>query len=55
MCDLSKFVHLLEPSANAIKTLEGSTINCADVFYCWVAIAYQQESVFELTLRPDNE
>ncbi|KAJ3744281.1 hypothetical protein DFH05DRAFT_1616449, partial [Lentinula detonsa] len=47
MRDLSKFfVHLLEPGANAIKILEGSTVNCADVFYCWVAIAYQQESVF---------
>jgi hypothetical protein len=42
---MNAFIHLLEPGANGILTLEGQNTTCADVFYVWVCIAYQLEHV----------
>ncbi|KAG6876045.1 hypothetical protein C0992_001195, partial [Termitomyces sp. T32_za158] len=45
MSELASFIQLLAPGANAILTLEGQAINCADVFYAWVCIAWHLEKV----------
>ncbi|KXN92074.1 hypothetical protein AN958_09777 [Leucoagaricus sp. SymC.cos] len=45
MGELLAFIQLLAPSANAILTLEGQAINCADVFYAWVCIAWHLEQL----------
>ncbi|KAJ7204735.1 hypothetical protein GGX14DRAFT_368432 [Mycena pura] len=47
MQDLSAFISLTTAPANAILTLEGQHINCADVFYAWVCIAHSLQQHFE--------
>jgi hypothetical protein len=45
MWQLSSFVQVLAPGANAILTLKGQNINCADIFYAWVCIAHHLEQL----------
>ena len=45
MAQLSDFIHLLAGAANGLLTLEGQNMNCTDVFYVWVCIAYELEQV----------
>ncbi|KAF9558654.1 hypothetical protein CPC08DRAFT_638699, partial [Agrocybe pediades] len=45
MQEMSAFILLLSSGANAILTLEGQNITCADVFYAWVCIAHHLERV----------
>ncbi|KAM6490785.1 hypothetical protein JOM56_013748, partial [Amanita muscaria] len=45
MRDLSSFVQALAPGANAILSLEGQAVTCADVFYAWVCIAWHLEQL----------
>ncbi|KAJ7797755.1 hypothetical protein B0H14DRAFT_2389367, partial [Mycena olivaceomarginata] len=46
MSKLSAFIHLTTAPANAILALEGQYINCADVFFAWVCMAWSFERLF---------
>ncbi|KAJ3777253.1 hypothetical protein FB446DRAFT_609789, partial [Lentinula raphanica] len=46
MSKLSSFIALTTAPANAILSLEGQYINCADVFYAWICVAWSLEHQF---------
>ncbi|KAJ3964021.1 hypothetical protein EV361DRAFT_812744, partial [Lentinula raphanica] len=46
MSKLSAFIALTTAPANAIVALEGQYIDCADVFYAWICIAWSLEHQF---------
>ncbi|KAJ7770189.1 hypothetical protein DFH07DRAFT_735626, partial [Mycena maculata] len=47
MSKLSAFIMLTTAPANTILALEGQYINCAEVFYAWVCMAWSLERLFE--------
>ncbi|CAK5272713.1 unnamed protein product [Mycena citricolor] len=54
MANLGAFIDLTESIANAILSLEGLYVNCADVFYAWVCIACSLDNLLgsKVSLQP---